>query len=382
MGAIPQAPAESDRGAQHAEDRDVPASSTRAPAFTINGRFLAQPVTGVQRYAREVIRAIDEQLEGRDHAVRLRAPHDAGDTLALRNIRFERLAPAKSHAWEQMTLPLRCRTPLLNLCNTAPLAGLNRVVCIHDANVFVAPDSYSKSFRVFYKTLQPAVARWATTVTTVSHDAAAKIARHINIPEDRIVIAPNGHEHALRWDADRSKLAETIALRRPYILLLGSLAKHKNIRRILELADVLDELGLDIRVVGSAAAIFQSERGAVAPNLAFLGAVSDDDLAFLLKNALCLAFPSLSEGFGIPLLEAMIWNCPIVASTQSSLPEVCGDAALFADPHDGAGWVKQFVALAESKTLSDELRAKGQEQARRFSWARSAHIYLDLMSRA
>jgi glycosyltransferase involved in cell wall biosynthesis len=226
------------------------------------------------------------------------------------------------------------------------------------------------------------IARRAAVVTTVSRDAAAKIAHHLNIPEDRIVVASNGHEHALRWDASRSKLAETVTLRRPYVLLLGSLAKHKNIGRILELADVLDELGLDIRVVGTAAAIFRSERGAAAPNLTFLGQVSDDDLAFLLENALCLAFPSLSEGFGLPLLEAMIWNCPIVASTQSSVPEVCGSAALFADPHDGAGWVKHFVALAESKILSDELRALGQERARRFSWTRSAQIYLDLMSRA
>jgi glycosyltransferase involved in cell wall biosynthesis len=166
---------------------------------------------------------------------------------------------------------------------------------------------------------------------------------------------------------------------RPYIVLLGSLAKHKNIRRIVDLADTIDSLGLDIKVVGGAATIFQQERWKAAPNLAFLGRVSDDDLAFLLSGALCLAFPSTSEGFGIPLLEAMVCGCPIVASNSSSIPQVCGNAALLADPHDDAHWLKHFTALAGSPMLSCELREKGREQVRKFSWKRSAQTYLEML---
>jgi glycosyltransferase involved in cell wall biosynthesis len=351
-------------------------------AFGINGRFLTKSVTGVQRYGREIVSALDEMLKGERHAISLFAPKDAARILPLETIAFESIGPGSGHAWEQCTLPLRGRVPLLNLCNTAPAFGFNRVVCIHDANVFLAPDSYGTAFRALYKTLQPWISRRSTFVTTVSRDAASKIAQFLNIPLNRITVVPNGHEHALRWDASRSKLYRTQRSHRPYILILGSLARHKNIGRIINLAGVLDSLGIDVKVVGGAAGIFRDEHWNSAPNVAFLGSVSDDDLAFLLTDALCLAFPSLSEGFGLPLLEAMVWGCPVVASNCSSIPEVCGEAALFADPNDDTQWVRHFTALADSKSLSDELRQRGLAQATKFSWAQSARHYLDMMERA
>jgi glycosyltransferase involved in cell wall biosynthesis len=352
------------------------ASGVADCGFGINGRFLSQPLTGVQRYGREIVEALDSLAAEKGHSIKLFVPHEARHSIDLRNIEIKALGVGRGHGWEQSILPLRHSGPLLNLCNTAPALGNNRVVCIHDANVFLAAESYSKSFRAFYKMLQPRISRRSTFVTTVSEDAASKISYHLDIARDRIKIAPNGHEHALRWDASRSKLHR---FNRPYIVLLGSLAKHKNIGRIIGLSNKLDSLGLDIKVVGGTTAIFQQERWTPAPNIAFPGRVSDDDLAYLLENALCLAFPSTSEGFGIPLLEAMVCGCPIVASNSSSIPQVCGNAALLADPHDDAKWLKHFATLAESQTLCDELRGKGREQVRRFSWKNSAQLYLELM---
>jgi glycosyltransferase involved in cell wall biosynthesis len=347
--------------------------------FGINGRFLSQPLTGVQRYGREIVGALDSLVAEKAHSIKLIIPNEARQSIDLRNIEIKALGVGRGHAWEQSMLPLRHSGLLLNLCNTAPALGNNRVVCIHDANVFLAAESYSRSFRVFYKMLQPLISRRSTFVTTVSEDAASKISDHLNVARDRIKIAPNGHEHALRWDASRSKLRDMHGFRRPYIVLLGSLAKHKNIGRIMGLSDKLDSIGMDIKIIGGSTAIFHQEQWRAAPNVAFLGRVSDDDLAFLLANALCLAFPSTSEGFGIPLLEAMVCGCPIVASNSSSLPQVCGNAALLADPHDDEQWLKHFVALAESELLCRELSGKGREQVQRFSWRSSAQIYLELM---
>jgi len=111
----------------------------------------------------------------------------------------------------------------------------------------------------------------------------------------------------------------------------------------------------------------------------FLGYVGDDDLAALFQSALCLVFPSITEGFGVPLVEAMSLGCPVIASNVASMPEVCGDAALYADPFDPKTWLAQIRRMANDAELRGRLIADGHVQVRKFSWARSARIYLDLM---
>ena len=113
-------------------------------------------------------------------------------------------------------------------------------------------------------------------------------------------------------------------------------------------------------------------------NVTFLGRVSDDDLASLLRSALCLAFPSLTEGFGLPLVEAMAIGCPVVASDRPSLREVCGTAGLLASPTDPEAWLDRFRSLATSEDRQEECRQRGFEQVKRFSWSDSANIYASL----
>jgi glycosyltransferase involved in cell wall biosynthesis len=350
------------------------------PVCVINGRFTTQPATGVQRYAREVTRALDAILAGANQRARLLAPMPPREPLDLRAIDITILPPTTGHVWEQTRLVGLGRRPLLNLCNTAPALGGGNIVCIHDANVFIAPDSYSRAFRVVYKTLQPWIARRAMAVATVSRDAAARIASHLGLPLARVAVLPNGHEHALRWNPDLSRFKG--ACRRPYVLMIGSLARHKNIARIVGLAEALDALGLDIKIAGGTAAVFAAAFHAASPNLEWLGRVSDDDLACLLRDATCLAFPSTSEGFGIPALEAMTLGCPVVASDTTSLPEVCGDAALYASPGDDAQWMARFTALARSPDLRDTMREKGLARAMTFSWRDTAAGYHDLVASA
>ena len=173
------------------------------------------------------------------------------------------------------------------------------MVCLHDANVFIEPESYSRAFRNYYRLLQPWIAKRAMKVVTVSRDAALQLARHIDIKARDIAVLPNGHEHALRWNPSRSRLSERWTPRRPFVLLLASQARHKNVARVIGLAEAVDAMGLDLVVVGRQAPIFAEAATGSAPNLVRLGAVEDDDLAVLLSQALCLAFPSLTEGFGL-----------------------------------------------------------------------------------
>ena len=265
------------------------------------------------------------------------APKGPDSIPAMRSIEVRRVGPLGGHLWEQAVLPSRWRGPLLNLCNTAPAMRGDQVVCIHDANVHRMPDSYGRGFRMLYRTLQPMLARRAARIATVSHDAARQLAQHLPVRVEDVVVLPNGHEHALRWRREAATVFDAEPQRRPFVLLLGSRARHKNAGLVLGLAGALDRMGVDLLVAGSRAAIFAAERAADGPNIRALGPVTDDDLALLFSRALCLAFPSFTEGFGLPIVEAMALGCPVVSSDRASMPEVCGDAALMASPDSGNG---------------------------------------------
>jgi len=351
--------------------------------FAVNGRFLSQEMTGVQRYARNVVKALDASLAAVGHKAMLVAPR-ASDAMALQAFDTVLGGRLKGHAWEQIELPRLAGSRLLNFCNTAPAVKRDQVVCIHDGNVFAAPESYCRSFRIAYRTLQPLLARRGVRIATVSNASARQLARHLPLRSADIAVLPNGHEHALAWDpakADRARslLAARPAAERPFVLALGSQARHKNLALLATIAPRLAEIGIDVVVAGGDSGILAPQQLAQAANLKLLGRVSDDDLAFLLERALCLAFPSWTEGFGLPILEAMARGCPVVSSNSASMPEVCGDAALLASPANAQAWVEHIKALAGSATLRQELSGRGRERLPLFSWHSTAEGYLDLL---
>lgn len=348
--------------------------------FAINGRFFGQALTGVQRYARNVVAYLDAQAGTGGPRIDVIAPKGTEDP-GLRALGFRTFGVLSGHAWEQAELPLATPARLLNLCNTAPVSKRGQIVCVHDANVFLQPQSYSCAFRALYRTLHPLLARRAARIATVSNAAAWQIARHLPIRLDDIAVLPNGHEHALAWDPARSALAHAQheILNRGFVLVLGSRAPHKNLQLMADIAPALDELGLDVVVAGGGGHIFAAEDAALPSNVKQLGRVSDDDLAYLMDHAVCLAFPSWTEGFGLPIVEAMARGCPVISSDRASMPEVCGKAALLASPADPAAWVRRIRALRDEPALRQELIGRGRERARLFSWAQTAAGYMDLL---
>lgn len=350
--------------------------------FAVNGRFLSQAMTGVQRYTRNVVSALDERLAAAGRKAILLAPRGT-DAMALQAIETIDGGRLKGHAWEQLELPRLWGGRLLNLSNTAPAMKGDQIVCIHDANVFTAPESYSRGFRTAYRTLQPLLARRSARIATVSQASARQLARHLPLRAADIAVLPNGHEHALAWDPAKAEQAPALlaargAAGRPFVLAFGSQARHKNLALLTTIAPALADLGIDVVIAGGGNGIFASEQLAQAANVILLGRVSDDDLAFLLERALCLAFPSWTEGFGLPIIEAMARGCPVVSSNCASMPEVCGDAALLASPADPAAWVEHIRTLAGSATLRQELSGLGRERLPLFSWRSTAEGYLDL----
>jgi glycosyltransferase involved in cell wall biosynthesis len=359
-----------------------------ARCWAINGRFLSQPTTGVQRYARETVRALDSWIAeqtplARGLEMELLVPAGA-ESLELKAIEIRQVGRLDGHAWEQVALAASSMgIGLLSLCNTGPVAARKQIVCVHDANVWNAPQSYSLAFRGLYRVLLPALGRAAWSVSTVSSYSLEEMIRHGIAPAGKLFLAPNGHEHALRWKPEHS--AETrLAASRDTIVMIGSAAPHKNAGFVLDMADRLGRAGLRIAIVGmSDPRIFRSGRSrAEAANVHWLGPIPDRQLAALLRDSMCLAFPSLTEGFGLPALEAMAIGCPVVVSDRASLPEICGSAALFAPPDDPDAWFDRFMRLRGSPGLRLQMIEKGRARASRFSWRRTALRYLEAMAAA
>jgi glycosyltransferase involved in cell wall biosynthesis len=352
-------------------------------SWAINGRFLTQRMTGVQRYAYEIVAAIDGLLsENGDLAgrlpMRLILPPGAEAMPALSTIGICRTSFGSGHAWDQFVLPLYGGSGVLSLGNFGPVFARNHIVCIHDANTFIQPESYSRTFRLAYRTLLPLIGKRASRVATVSRFSADMLVKYGVCRREKIFIAPNGHEHALRWDSRRAAIPLLGALKRPYVLLLGSTAKHKNVDIILGQAQGLDNAGIDIVLVGGGASIFSVNASAFQrSNIHYVGYVGDDDLAALYGGALCLAFPSKTEGFGIPPLEAMARGCPVISSNAASLVEVGGDAVAYVDPDYGDGWRDAIIGLSGNDGRRATMAAQGRKRAALFSWKRSAQQYLD-----
>jgi glycosyltransferase involved in cell wall biosynthesis len=354
--------------------------------WTINGRFLTQRLSGVQRYAREVVSALDDVIsEGsplaRNLDLQLVFPSSATDIPRLRKIRLQPVGRIAGHLWEQFVLPARLRGGLLSLGNTGPLTATRHIVCIHDANTRAFPTSYTPAFRLLYRALIPSLGRTAKMVTTVSRFSATELERYGIAQADKIIVIPDGHEHALRW-IPRHTPATRAAASPETIVIIGSRAPHKNVQLILQMADRFAEVGLRIAIAGSAdARVYNVGNGsAVARNILWLGRLLDEELAALMRDSLCLAFPSLTEGFGLPALEAMVLGCPAVVSNVASLPEICGDAALYASPTDPSSWFDQILRLRDEK-LRAELIRKARARTTQFSWRESAELYLHAMAK-
>ncbi|WOJ91242.1 glycosyltransferase family 1 protein [Methylocapsa polymorpha] len=353
--------------------------------LTINGAFLRQqPVTGVQRYGREIVAELDRLLQDSklksSLAAKIVAPPGT-PAPPLHAIAFEWTAAGGGPSWNQFALPLASRGVLLSLCNYGPLFASNHIVCLHDVNAAIEPESYRWAYRALGRIIVTLLARNATRVVTVSGFSARMLNNFGLCPVEKITVIPNGHEHVRRWRPSLSSYAEMHVDQRPFIFMLGSRARHKNVGVLFSIAKEIDALGLDIVVAGGPSInVFSTvDMGPIPPNVRHLGFVTDDDLAALFQNALCFAFPSLTEGFGLPALEALALNCPVIASNTGSLPEVCGNAALYADPTSPREWLDQIKRIRTESELVRMLRAEGPRQAKRFSWAKSAELYLDLI---
>lgn len=372
-----------------AGDRDGTGARRETPRrrWTINGDFTTLRPAGVARYAHEVTMALDALILeghplGRDLEIDLVVPRPLPESFRLHAIPVRIVAefdrPRIPQLWVQAQLPWHVRGGLLSFCNLSPVALKRQIACIHDMHTRLMPSSYARGFRWAHRLILPVLGRRAARITTVSELSRSHLVRFGIAREDNIVVTYNGSDHAKKWNAAASTIA--VGRSRPYVLCLGRDQDYKNMELLAKLAPRLDAMGLDLVMPGDVDESTVLRYVAELPsNLVLLGRIGDDDFKNALEGALCFLFPSRIEGFGLPAVEAMASGCPVVASTSPCLPEICGDAALFADPESVEAWAQCIRLLMRDAELRDQLVEKGRDKANSYSWRSIAATYLELM---
>ncbi|WP_353646368.1 glycosyltransferase family 1 protein [Mesorhizobium sp. WSM2239] len=362
--------------------------AARERRWTLNGDFVGLRPTGVARYASEVTLALDALVAqghplARDLRLDVVAPRHLPETLRLKALpvrvvpEFRR--PRLPQFWVQAQLPRHVPGGLVSFCNLAPVLLRRQIACIHDMHTRLMPESYTRGFRWAHRLILPLLGSRAARITTVSELSRGHLVEFGVATAGKIVVTYNGSDHALRWDAMRSKISVDSA--RPYVLCLGRRDQaYKNVGLLVRLASLLGEMGLDLWMPGDVdEATVRRYAPSKPDNLVLPGRISDDDFKKALMGAVCFLFPSRIEGFGLPAIEAMACGCPVVASTSPCLPEVCGDAALYADPDDLYAWAEIVRLITVNKDLRNRLVQSGRARAANYSWRAIAETYLELM---
>ena len=243
---------------------------------------------------------------------------------------------------------LHCPTYYAPISPRVPL-----VVTVHDLAVWRHPEAFGRWTRAFVPRAVPRMLRRAARVIAVSEFTRSELVELLRIPEERIAVVPNAVEAVFAPEGERAE--------GEYVLAVGTLEPRKNLPRSAEAAQLA---GHELRVVGTEGWGEVRLRGARR-----LGRVSDEELARLFRGALCAVYPSLYEGFGLPVLEAMACGTPVVTSRGGATEEVAGGAAVLVDPLD-----PEAIAAGIEDAISrrEELRRLGLARAAQFSWDESA----------
>ncbi|MBP7513384.1 MAG: glycosyltransferase family 4 protein [Flavobacteriales bacterium] len=339
-------------------------------ALVINGRFLARPITGVERYGRLLLRVIAREWPDS----RVIVPKGAPEEVDASGLEVVRLGNTSGHVWEQVELPraLANGDTLLSPANTGPLRAQRHVPVVHDLAFLHHPEWFNTRFATWYKLLIPRMVRRAERVITVSGTVRGELMRYYGADGERTHVVPpfvlpsllDGHGRA--------------AMERPYYLVVASLDPRKGIDRALNWYTGLRNAEFDLVIVGREHRAFSPVMIPEHPGIRVMKDVDDARLGALYRGAIALIQPSYYEGFGLPVLEAITLGCPVIGSYLNVFTEQFGDAVLVAD----IGYTRNMMRAMV--TMNDPLHRpewveKGRQRSLTFTEERTTAALHDAL---
>jgi glycosyltransferase involved in cell wall biosynthesis len=310
-------------------------------------------------------------------------PNGLGEGIEALQVDVNGRSRPRRVAAEQLTLPRLCRRHsvelLHSLGSTAPVRpGVVSVTTILDVIYATHPEAHTRFMRAGMRVLVPLSARGADRIIAISQSAAREITATLGVPGDRIDVVhlgglPPGPA------TDESELRGRLGLGdAPIVLSVSARRPHKNLPRLLRAFAEVETEPEPLLVLPGYVTPFEDEitretsRLGLEARVRMLGWVSDPDLEGLYRAAACFVFPSLVEGFGLPVLEAMERGVAVACSNTSAMPEVAGDAARYFDPKDVADIRAALADLLRDRAYAKRLAEAGRERAKQFTWSKAA----------
>ena len=355
--------------------------------------------TGTEHYTYELLAAIARRDRTSRFTLYCNRPPAAlpplGANFALRQIPLPRLWTHARLSAELLRRPPDVLfIPAHVLPLGAPLARRTRaVVTIHDLGYLRFPEAHTRAQRLYLRLSTVWSARAAQRIIAVSGATRDDLVRLARVPPEKIAVVHHGLSerfHLLGGPPAAAERAQRVRAivggDEPYFLYVGTIQPRKNLARLIDAFAGSGAGGARLVIAGKRGWLAEGiERRAaeldVSGRVRLAGYVPDDDLPALMAGALAFVFPSLYEGFGMPVLEAMACGAPVLTSCTSSLPEVAGDAALLVDPEDSRALAAALGRLASEPELRADLRRRGLARAARFTWDRCAEETLRVLTR-
>ncbi len=369
----------------------------------IDARVMSVRSGGIGRYMLEMVRSMAAREKARDHEFILYPGKDIDSVDLPDNWRCSQRRLTSRGILRSLSYPSLAREDRLDAFYSADYLGpvlpmpCRTVITVHDLIPIVYPRVTRFQHRLVGSFLLPRTIKNATAVVSVSKATKQDILMHIRIPQSRIKVIYEGKNEAFhprdRHDSGIRDIRSRYGIGDgddPYFLSLGISDPKKNGKNIVRaFSEIVKRPGNRCMLVlagntghGASDLERMANELRIQDRVLFPGFVPDEHLPLLMNGARGLCFPSLYEGFGLPVLEAMACGCPVITSNVSSLPEIAGNAALLVDP----GSVKQLThameRLLKEDELYDDLRVRGITRAEGFSWEQAAEELLDLLTAA
>lgn len=338
----------------------------------INGKVYSKKyISGVQRYQLEIVRELDKLIKSEE--IEMIVPKDA-QIPKLKNIKVKRFGHFKNILWEQVELPYyvyKNKGISLNLGNVAPIISPG-IVCLHDINMIKNRKNFNYLNYLWYKILHRNTAKRTKQLLTVSEFSKNEIVNYYNINRDKVHITYNGWQHLTRVEENQLILDKIRELTKgkEYFFSIGTLTKHKNLKWVIEVAKKNPEYIFLISGFKNSKKVYKKLGIESTSNVKYIGYLTDEEMKTVMKNAKALVYPTLYEGFGIPVIEAIALNTKVIVSYIPAIREIYGDSVYYINPYDTNIKIEELL----KKNIEDP-----KIVLEKYSWEKSAKKLLKIL---